>query len=63
VTIDNVRYVFFRTRCVYVLYMLYVQDFAIDLYPFYPPLVKVIRPRLQVCSYSFAFTSYAVDSY
>ena len=23
------------------------QDFAIDLYPFYPPLVKVIRPRLQ----------------
>ncbi|XP_066299439.1 uncharacterized protein [Branchiostoma lanceolatum] len=22
-------------------------DFAIDLYPFYPPLVKVIRPRLQ----------------
>eukprot|EP00058_Branchiostoma_floridae_P007171 XP_002592659.1 hypothetical protein BRAFLDRAFT_85147 [Branchiostoma floridae] len=23
------------------------KDFAIDLYPFYPPLVKVIRPRLQ----------------
>ncbi|KAK2179061.1 hypothetical protein NP493_516g01000 [Ridgeia piscesae] len=22
-------------------------DFAIDLYPFYPPLVKVIRPRLE----------------
>ncbi|XP_014667326.1 PREDICTED: baculoviral IAP repeat-containing protein 6-like [Priapulus caudatus] len=22
-------------------------DFAIDLYPFYPPLLKVIRPRLQ----------------
>ena len=26
---------------------LFFQDFAIDLYPFYPPLVKVIRPRLQ----------------
>ena len=25
-----------------------LQDFAIDLYPFYPPLVKVIRPRLEV---------------
>lgn len=23
-------------------------NFAMDLYPFYPPLVKVIRPRLQV---------------
>lgn len=23
-------------------------DFAIDLFPFYPPLVKVIRPRLKV---------------
>ena len=22
-------------------------DFAMDLYPFFPPLVKVIRPRLQ----------------
>ncbi|XP_074643918.1 uncharacterized protein LOC141900782 [Tubulanus polymorphus] len=22
-------------------------DFALDLYPFYPPLVKVVRPRLQ----------------
>lgn len=22
--------------------------FQIDLYPFYPPLVKVMRPRLQV---------------
>jgi len=29
---------------------MHVQDFAIDLYPFYPPLVKVIRPRLQVIS-------------
>ena len=23
-------------------------DFSMDLYPFFPPLVKVIRPRLQV---------------
>ena len=22
-------------------------DFSMDLYPFFPPLVKVIRPRLQ----------------
>ncbi len=28
-------------------HILILQDFAIDLYPFYPPLVKVIRPRLQ----------------
>lgn len=22
-------------------------EFAIDLYPFYPPIVKVVRPRLE----------------
>ena len=27
-----------------------LQDFAIDVYPFYPPLVKVIRPRLEASS-------------
>ena len=30
-------------------------DFAMDLYPFFPPLVKVIRPRLQGMNFLLTF--------
>ena len=30
-------------------------DFAMDLYPFFPPLVKVIRPRLQGMNFLWTF--------
>ena len=33
-------------------------DFAMDLYPFFPPLVKVIRPRLQGMNFCELFRSF-----